>query len=265
MSRSGHVALVAAFVVIAVLPTWVEEARAIGGPRGFQMFEKPLRANDFTVGSLDGRVFSLSDLKGKVVLLNFWRRNCPYCVREKSYLEHMVKGLDRPDLQVLCVNLWDSPTWIHRRYGREGGRNLVYAAKPDHRRWVVENQVRGRLIGYFVVNEANEPIYEVKGFPSTYVIDKKGRVVAAHMGLADWTSPDVKEWLLRVLGPRPVARDIQWADYQLPEWLDRLLARHVTGSRSFGNDPLPRAGFTPRPGGLDSEEKPGRKTGPDRW
>ncbi len=137
---------------------------AMGGTQ-FQMFRKPPMANDFPMGSMDGEVFSLSDLKGKVVLLNFWRKNCPFCVREKGYLERMVQALNRPDLQVLCINLWDSPSWVQRRYGRKDKSSLRYATKSDNRRWVVENKVRGRLMGYYVLNEDNEAIYEVKGFP----------------------------------------------------------------------------------------------------
>jgi thiol-disulfide isomerase/thioredoxin len=231
----------------------------------FQMFQKPSMANDFPMGSLDGRVFSLSDLKGRVVLLNFWRKNCPFCLHEKGYLEQMIKGMNRPDLKVLCVNLWDSPSWIRQRYGRKDNGNLRYATRSGHRKWVVENTVRGRLMGYYVVNEANEAIYEVKGFPSTYVIDKTGRVVATHVGMVDWTSPAVRNWLLGVLGPRPAADAVHRAEYRLPEWLDRLLAHNVSQTHDLGAPRARRALLMPRREGLVSEKRSGLVAGPDRW
>ena len=55
-------------------------------------------------------------------------------------------------------------------------------------------------MGYYVVNEAGEAIYEVKGFPSSYVIDKEGRVIAAHMGMAEWATPPVRNWIASLMG-----------------------------------------------------------------
>ncbi len=271
MVGTRRVALFAALVAVVTAVQWLvvdphcHDALAVMGGTQFQMFQKPPLANDFPMGSLDGQVFSLADLKGKVVLLNFWRKNCPYCAHEKGYLENMVKGLNRPDLQVLCVNLWDSPSWINQRYGRKDEGCLRYATKSDNRRWVVENTVRGRLMGYYVLNEANEAIYEVKGFPSTYVIDKNGRVVATHMGMVDWTSPVVKRWLLRVLGPRPSMNDLQRPEYQLPEWLDRLLVNDVGRSSTHGRNPARRAQLMPHRRDFVSDERSGLVAGPNRW
>lgn len=299
--------MVTALVAVLTAAQWLvvdpryQDALAVMGSTEFQVFQKPPIANDFPMGTLDGRVFSLSDLKGRVVLLNFWRKNCPYCVHEKGYLKQMVRGLNRTDLEVLCVNLWDSPSWIHQRYGEKKEGILRYATKSDDRKWVIENTVRGRLMGYYVVNEANEAIYEVKGFPSTYVIDKRGRIVATHMGMVDWTSPEVRKWLLSVLGPRPAtdsavdesphanplpeSRGVSGigtlkngnpvanrytgaahgADYQLPEWLDRLLAHKVSQDGTPGLSPEGRALMMPRRHGLVSEKRPGLPSGPDRW
>jgi peroxiredoxin len=245
------VAVGAIILALVVTLQWFVDTQrgvAIAGIGGtqFQMFQRPPMANDFPMGSLDGRTFSLADLKGKVVLLNFWRRNCPYCVREKGSLKKMIKGMNRPDLEVLCVNLWDSPSWVHKRYGGKRSGDLLYATRPDNRQWVMENNVRGRLMGYYVLNENNEAIYEVKGFPSTYVIDKKGRVLATHMGMVDWTNPSVKRWLHKVLGPRPATSVIARSDYVLPKWIDRLLTNKVAGPGGYEGATERRAQLTPR-------------------
>jgi hypothetical protein len=95
---------------------------------------------------------------------------------------------------VVCVNLWDQPSWV-MSYGKSNGGELIIASRPEGRQAVVENVVKGRLMGYYVVNEQKEAIYEIKGFPSSYVINKEGQVVAAHMGLAPWNTPSVRKWL----------------------------------------------------------------------
>lgn len=259
---------IAALAVAQILVVGLGPRAAVAGIGGteFQVFREPPLANDFPMGALDGRVFSLSDLKGKVVLLNFWRRNCPYCVREKRYLKQMIKRMNRPDLEVLCVNLWDSPSWVHKRYARKGQRDLRYATKPDSRRWVVENTVRGRLMGYYVVNENNEAIYEVKGFPSTYVIDKNGRVVATHMGMVEWTNPSVSSWLGGLLGPRPPVDSPVRANHALPEWIDRLLAYNISGTRDDRSRKLGAgSSLSTLEQGLLQNYQAGPGGGPDRW
>ena len=51
--------------------------------------DKPL-APTFKVASLDGKVFDSVDLKGKVVVLNLWFVNCPYCIEEVKILNKVV-------------------------------------------------------------------------------------------------------------------------------------------------------------------------------
>jgi peroxiredoxin len=196
----------------------------------FQFFQNPPPANDFSMSPLTGGTINLSDFKGKVVLLNFWRKDCKYCDMEKGFLRQVAQGLNTQDLKVVCVNLWDQPAWV-RSFGQNSGSGLMIMSKPEGKRAVVENTVRGKLMGYYVVNEANEAIYEVKGFPCTYVIDKQGRVVATHLGLAQWTNPTVKSWLASLLGPKtaePVEvetrRAVARVEDPVPEWLHGILS-----------------------------------------
>ncbi len=206
------------------------DARAYAGLPGpdFQLFKGAPPANDFPMKSLDGHPFSLSSLKGKVVLLNFWRSNCPYCVMEKRYLKNMLKQVARPDLEVVSVNLWDKPSWIKSSV-KSPASGLRIATRPDDRRWLIENKVGGRVMGYYVLNEAREAIYEVRGFPSTYVIDKEGRVVASHLGMAKWTDPPIRRWIDDLLGKSGGAKPAEKKDRELPVWLHRLMSSQGGG------------------------------------
>ena len=201
----------------------------------FQFFKNPPIANDLKMGTLDGGVVSLSGLKGKVVVLNFWRKDCQYCGMEKGILKNMLHSMNTDDLKVVCVNLWDQPSWV-MSYGKSNGGELIIASRPEGRQAVVENVVRGRLMGYYIVNEQKEAIYEIKGFPSSYVINKEGQVVAAHMGLAPWNSPPVRKWLSGLVGMAKSGPRYD-ADYELPPWLDRLLTNPL--GRSLGFDCSP--------------------------
>jgi peroxiredoxin len=195
----------------------------------FQLFKNPPPANDLPMVTADGKTVNLSDLKGKVVLLNFWRKDCRYCEMEKGYLKYLLKTINSNDLMVLCVNLWDSPAWV-RSYATKNGADLTIVSKPEGTRAVVENVVNGRPLGYFVVNEANEAIYEVKGFPSTYVIDRAGKVVAAHLGLAKWAVPGVRDWVAGLIGHAGASR----AETDgFGGWLDSLLTKGPSNKAPF--------------------------------
>lgn len=197
---------------------------------GFHIFRAMPEAHNFDMHKVDGSPLRLGDLKGKVVLLNFWRKNCHYCSTEKELLRKMVKRLKSDDLTVLCVNLWDTPRWVSR-YASKDGNEFLYATRGKSGRSFAENEIRGRLMGYYIINSANEAVYEVKGFPTTYVIDKDGKVVAGHLGMARWDDPAVSQWIGQLVGPatrRTVraakpAGAVQARD-ALPGWLNALLA-----------------------------------------
>jgi thiol-disulfide isomerase/thioredoxin len=164
-------------------------ASAIGGD-SFDLYKAPTSPGEIKLGVGDGKSLSLTDYLGKVVILNFWRKDCPYCVVEKDYLKKFVERFDPADLVILSVNLWDDPKWVLKNASNLGNHISVATRIPGNKGFV-ENVVRGRLMGYYVINEANEAIFEIKGFPSTYVVDKSGKVVAGHTGLVNWLSPAV--------------------------------------------------------------------------
>jgi peroxiredoxin len=228
-----------AFVFITLLgPGLAASAPAKLEGGEFHFFPNPPQAYDFNMAGLDGKTVQLADLKGKVVLLNFWRKDCLYCAQEKQYLKEMMKNMRNDKLMVVCVNLWDNPSWV-KSFGQKSGQELTIVSKPEGKDAVVENKINGKIMGYFVLNDSKEAIYEIKGFPSTYVIDRGGRVVASHLGMAKWTSPSIQNWLSELAGPRSVevAKREQTADLKapmllsreqprtntLPDWLDKIL------------------------------------------
>lgn len=223
--------ILATVSVLMVNPVvgWAEKPQ---GMSDFRFYPSPSPANDFPMTTPQGNTLKLSDLKGQVVILNFWRENCPYCVIEKRHLKGMLKQVNQADVKVLCVNFWDSPAAV-KQYGLQAGGDLLIAARPAEGPRVVQNVLKGRLMGYYVVNEEREAIYEVKGFPTSYVIDKAGAIVAEHVGMADWAQPVVRNWIAKLAGDGRTPTSAP-EEYTLPDWLDRLLSGRPTVSfRSF--------------------------------
>jgi cytochrome c biogenesis protein CcmG/thiol:disulfide interchange protein DsbE len=70
-------------------------------------------APDFTLQTTDNRSLSLSDLKGKTVLLNFWMSTCDACVAELPYLQAASDNLTGQQVAILAVNCGESSLAVH--------------------------------------------------------------------------------------------------------------------------------------------------------
>ena len=110
---------------------------------------------DFTLTDLSGKTWHLQDLRGKVVLLNFWATWCPPCRKEM------------PDLQAL-----------YDKYKESG---LVVLAISDEEAAKVQPFIAERKISYPVMLDPGRKVndlYRVEGIPKTFVYDRDGKMVA---------------------------------------------------------------------------------------
>lgn len=241
--EGGPIALGGVMLMVILVHTC--GAAELKGGIEFEFFDPAPDANDLTLMTTDDRPLKLSDLRGKVILLNFWRRDCPYCEREKKQLKHMTGSLPTEQVVVLCVNFWDSPAWV-KSYAKQKGGNLIYTFPMPGSQSLMENRSGKRVTGYYILNDLQEPVYEVPAFPATYIIDKGWKVVAYHQGMAEWTDPRVLGVVLR-LATAPLPPTGQLAgEAELPAWLDRLLTHQETEKQPKNRlTPRERLGLTP--------------------
>ena len=92
-------------VVLLIILTWALLGTGCSEPLGAQVGEP---APNFKLENLDGQFISLSDLKGKPVLLNFWATWCPPCRAEMPYLQQIYEEWSGKGLVVLAINIGDS-------------------------------------------------------------------------------------------------------------------------------------------------------------
>ncbi len=126
---------------------------------------------------LNGRPRELHDLRGQVVLVNFWATWCPPCVTEIPSLER-----------------------LHRRLGPKG--LVILAVSVDEDPIVYENFLRTNNITFATVRDPEKRISNQYGtfmYPETYVIDRQGRLVRKIIGALEWDEPDTLDFLNRVL------------------------------------------------------------------
>jgi cytochrome c biogenesis protein CcmG, thiol:disulfide interchange protein DsbE len=130
------------------------------------------RAPDFQVQD-SGRTVALHDLKGKVVVLNFWATWCPPCVDEMPSLVQMQSRLQDRGVTVLAVSV-DVDENAYRKFLRDHGIDLLAVRDP--------NQKSNALYGSFK-------------FPETYIIDREGKVRRKFIGPVNWTQPEIVSYL----------------------------------------------------------------------
>jgi cytochrome c biogenesis protein CcmG/thiol:disulfide interchange protein DsbE len=111
-------------------------------------------APDFTLKAFDGRVITLSQLKGKVVLLDFWATWCAPC---RESIPHLIQ--------------------LHKNY-RERGFELVGMNVDRGDIEVVRRYIKSMDIPYPVVTAPEEVLraYRVTGIPAAFLIDREGKI-----------------------------------------------------------------------------------------
>jgi thiol-disulfide isomerase/thioredoxin len=149
------------------------------------------------VQDLQGKQVDPSMLKGKVVILNFWRVDCPPCAIEKGLLEETYKRFNARGLEVLSVNLFDNHEKVRSYVAKHGPAGRL-AYDPTGRVTVKSRKLPGGS-AHFVVNDQKQAVYEVPGTPTTYVIDRNGMVVGSSAGLINWLEEPFASFLAELL------------------------------------------------------------------
>ena len=109
-------------------------------------------APDFQLQSLDGQTISLSDLRGKPVLINFWASWCPPCREEMPYLQEIYEEWTDKGLVVLAINIGESS-------------------------YTAEEFIQSYNLSFTVLLDTEQDIaqrYNITGIPTTLFIDKDG-------------------------------------------------------------------------------------------
>lgn len=131
-------------------------------------------APDFTVKDSDHTV-RLNDLRGKIVVLNFWTTWCGPCVEEMPSLERLQKNM--------------------------GSKVIVLAVSTDDDNDAYHQFLKKYGIDFLTVNDQKKKsaeLYGTTGQPETFIIDPSGVVRRKFIGPEDWTSPEIVEYLQKL-------------------------------------------------------------------
>ena len=137
-------------------------------------------APDFTLQDSDRKV-TLSDLRGKVVVLNFWATWCPPCVEETPSLVDMQKRLRDRGVTVLAVSVDQEESAYHSFLAQYQIHDMLTIRDPQ---------------------EKASSLYGTHMWPETYIIDPDGIVRRKFIGAVQWNQPDILQYLQTLAGPK---------------------------------------------------------------
>jgi thiol-disulfide isomerase/thioredoxin len=149
------------YVELATLVQYEHVTTTLSGPqmdaarKSLEADDAARRSADFTLQDLDGKSWSLKELKGKVVLVNFWATWCPPCRKEM------------PDLDEL-----------HKKFEKKG---LVVLSISDEKPEKVVPYLKEHPVGYTILldpGDVTEKAYHIEGIPKSFVYDRDGKIVA---------------------------------------------------------------------------------------
>jgi peroxiredoxin len=132
-------------------------------------------APDFTVQDSDRKV-TLSDLRGKVVVLNFWASWCPPCIEETPSLIQMQHRMKDKGVVVFAVSV-DEDDELYHKFLKDYNMDLLTVRDAQ--------QKSNQLYGTFK-------------FPETYVIDRDGKIRRKFISSVDWNDPEIIDFLSKL-------------------------------------------------------------------
>lgn len=151
------------FVVILAL--------MLGACKTSQPAQIGTQAPDFTVN--DGnKTVTLSQFRGKPVVLNFWATWCPPCVQEIPSMVQLQKQLG--DKVVVLAVSTDVDADAYKKFTAKNMQGVLTVRDGD--------------------NRANA-LYGTFAFPETYIIDRNGIIRRKFIGAVEWTSPEIVDYL----------------------------------------------------------------------
>ena len=167
---------IAAFIVMAGILAWYfskeAELPVNVAPAEFKMIDKMEKEGmpEWSLPKLDGQMVKNTDLKGKIVILNFWASWCNPCVEEFPSMLKLVEHF-KGDVVVLAVSTDDEQKDI------ESFTKAFGLPKPNFEvLWDKDKKIRD--------------MHMVEKIPESFLVNKDGKLIRKVLGVENWASKE---------------------------------------------------------------------------
>jgi len=126
---------------------------------------------DFTLSDMEGKTHTLSDYRGKVVMLNFWATYCGPCIKEMPSMQRLKEKMAGKEFTILAVNMAEQ--------------------KSNVDAFFIKQKIK---VGFPILLDPEGEVVEkwmISAVPTTFIIDPKGEIRYALFGGLEWDSDDV--------------------------------------------------------------------------
>ena len=137
---------------------------------GFYVYDTPIDLPiTAPIPALAGDPIKVDDFTGKITLLNFWATWCPPCRAEMPSIERLYKQMDGTNFRIIAVNA------------------------GEHRSQVASFIEKNKYTFPIYLDESNRlsSIFAARGLPSTYLVNKEGKVIAVRIGAMEYDQAEL--------------------------------------------------------------------------
>ena len=158
-------------------------------PIAIQFFSDPARVPAVSMKTLDGQTISTADWRGKVTIVNFWATWCPPCRAEIPDLLALQEKY-RGQVQIIGISQDEDPPAVVQQFADRFHINYpIVMSTPE-------------------IEKAFPGIYAL---PTSFIVDREGRVVQKHVGLLN---PAITEQEARSLAGLPTRASVEYVEYE---------------------------------------------------
>lgn len=159
MKIFGAVLMISVAAFITVLAT----------SKGSENKKPPMEANEGSLAQLvdvNNKQVDFSAFKGKVVFVNNWASWCPPCIAEMPSIQQLKNKLKGENVVFVMVSFDENPEKAKSFIGKRGFDFDVYFPAENYP-------------------------FPTASIPATFILDKSGKVISEHMGMADYSSDEL--------------------------------------------------------------------------
>ena len=144
---------------------------SIKNEKNKQAGSSQLLAPDFSLADLEGNTVTLNQMKGKVVLLNFWGTWCGPCRKEMPDFINLMKKYNKDGLEIVGVTLTSGPPENIRAFADKWGINYKLLTDIKGNETQTITALYGQATGK-----------RITGIPTTFIIDREGVIQKRYVG-----------------------------------------------------------------------------------
>jgi peroxiredoxin len=180
--RTGQLIIIVIVTVPGVLMLLQQWGYLVGGTAtpAMPVLSQTIVAPDFSLRDLDGNVRRLASFRGRVVLVSFWATWCPPCRTEMPLMEALYQAYKEHDFEVVAV-----------ASDVQGAEVVQPFVTQLHLSFTTLLDTTGQVTR----------LYGVTSLPTTYLLDREGRLVTVAIGSHDWAKAEARALIMSLLDP----------------------------------------------------------------